>query len=65
MMELDKFEYPMTISQIPAIFGYLDRIADVVDIFKEYVKDQDAIANDNKTRKTLRSPVLCSLTIKN
>ncbi|KAI8056428.1 hypothetical protein BDF21DRAFT_300534, partial [Thamnidium elegans] len=37
MVELDKLNFPMNINQIPAIFGYLDRITVFVEIFKKYV----------------------------
>ncbi|KAI9477799.1 MAG: hypothetical protein EXX96DRAFT_483410 [Benjaminiella poitrasii] len=64
MVELDSFNFPMNISQIPAIFGYFNRLADILAIFRKYVKCQ-CIVNDNSViRKTLRSPVIRSLTIK-
>jgi hypothetical protein len=65
MVELDKFNFPMNINQIPAIFGCLNRITDIVDIFKKYVRSQCSDISDNKTiRKIMRSPVMQSLTVK-
>ncbi|GAA5811603.1 hypothetical protein MFLAVUS_005043 [Mucor flavus] len=34
MAELDKLTFPMNINEVPGIFGYLDRIAAIVEIFK-------------------------------
>lgn len=38
MVELDEFTFPMPISQIPGIFGYLKRLAKIVGIFKKYIR---------------------------
>ncbi|GAA5806721.1 hypothetical protein MFLAVUS_000069 [Mucor flavus] len=63
MVELDKINFPMNINEVPGIFGYLDRISIIVDIFKKYVRNQNSDISDSETiRKTMRSPTIRSLT---
>lgn len=65
MLELDKLISPMNVNQVPSIFGYLNRIADVMDICTKYVRSPGSDAsNDETIRQTLRSPVMRSLTVK-
>ncbi|KAI9259743.1 hypothetical protein EDC94DRAFT_521055, partial [Helicostylum pulchrum] len=63
MLELDTFTFPMNVSQILSTFGYLDRIANIVDIFKTYVKSPSSENNEEAFRQTLRSPAMRSLTL--
>lgn len=64
MVELDKLTFPLNVNEVPGIFGYLDRISAIVEIFKMYITNQhlDVIDNEETVRNTMHSPIIQYLT---
>ncbi|KAI9256101.1 hypothetical protein EDC94DRAFT_586942 [Helicostylum pulchrum] len=56
IVELYKSDFPINVNQTPSIFGYLNSIAELVEIFNTNVKKKNS--DDGGTRPTMRSPVL-------
>lgn len=64
MVELDTFTFPSTVNGIPAVFGYINRIAKIVGIFNDIVKVIDPVQDgQGKVRQSLRSPIIRGLTL--
>lgn len=63
VIELDSIVFPTTVKDIPGIFGYLDRIADIVHIFKNYVNNKNTDTQHGTSRKTMPSPLVTFLSL--
>ncbi|KAI9469732.1 MAG: hypothetical protein EXX96DRAFT_491512 [Benjaminiella poitrasii] len=65
MIELDHVRFPMSINELPTIFGFSDIILDILHILEnecENLENNTAIVAT--TRKTIRSPLMRSLVVK-
>jgi hypothetical protein len=67
MKELDHIKFPLSLNELPQLLGFLDRLYDVIAVYKEYCKppatDDNDVVRTNR-RGSLSSPVLRALVVK-
>lgn len=63
MTEPDTLKFPMTINEIPAIFGYVDRISKILGVFNNVKSIQQSQAHQDEIRQSVRLPLMRGLKI--
>ncbi|KAI7900591.1 uncharacterized protein BX663DRAFT_516945 [Cokeromyces recurvatus] len=61
MVELDHLRFPTSINELELLVGFLDRILNLMAVFKEHCAEQREVVIDG-LKQTLRSPVLTKIT---